>query len=185
LQVEQEIEIMVTITIALIIVVAVVIVAWPFFNPAHDPDVLFLGAADPTLEGLVVQRDATYTAIKDLDFDREMGKLSDADYSSMRSKLETKAVAVLRELDALKGSGTRTRDIGSGDEVIEREVQRLRRSAPATGAKCPKCGTAHAAGDAFCAKCGTTLRGARCPNCGTRAAVGDKFCARCGAHVKA
>lgn len=177
---------MVTIAIALTIVAAIAVVAWPFFNPAEEADSLLATSADPVVEGLVVQRDAAYAAIKDLEFDHEMGKLSDTDYRSMRSKMESKAVALLQELDGHQLSGEqRVGADAEDDDSIEREIQSLRR-APRTpvGLACPKCGTAHAAGDAFCAKCGTSLRGARCPNCGTRASVGDKFCARCGARVK-
>ncbi len=171
---------------ALMIVVAIAIVAWPFFNPAEESDAALPGSADPVVEGLVVQRDAAYAAIKDLEFDHEMGKLSDADYRSMRAKMESKAVALLQELDGHQLSARPRVGAGTdGDDVIEREIQRLRQT-PRTPSRltCPKCGTAHAAGDAFCYKCGASLRGARCPNCGTRASVGDKFCARCGARVK-
>lgn len=177
---------MVTVAIALIIVVAVAAVAWPFFNRSDDAEAFLGGSTDPVVEGLVGQRDATYAAIKELEFDHETGKLSDTDYRSMRAKMETKAVSLLQELDARHVPAGRNGEAsGDDDQVIEREIQRLRRAPRASGGlACPKCGTAHTAGDAFCAKCGTSLRGARCPNCGTRAALGDKFCARCGARVK-
>ncbi len=165
----------ITIAIALMIVISVAVVAWPFFSPATEV-VGGPGISNPMVENLVSQRDATYAAIKELEFDRAMGKLSDADYRSMRAKYETKAVAILQELDGMKKTQPpRALPVESADS-IEQEVQRLRR-----GALCPKCGTPHSAGDAFCAKCGTTLRGIRCPKCGTRAATGDRFCARCGA----
>ncbi len=156
------------------IVAAVAIVAWPYFNLAADPGSLPDGS-NPVLEHLVTQRDATYAAIKDLEFDHTMGKLSDADYKGMRAKYETKAVAILQELDGLKKAQPRRAQSAESADSIEQEVQRLRR-----GAKCPHCGTPHAENDVFCAKCGTTLRGIRCPKCGTRAAIGDMFCAQCG-----
>ncbi len=165
----------VTIGIALMIVGAVAIVAWPYFNPAVDPSSLPNGS-NPAMENLVTQRDATYAAIKDLEFDHTMGKLSDTDYKSMRAKYETKAVAILQELDGLKKAQPGRARSADSAESIEQEVQRLRR-----GAHCPKCGAAHSANDIFCAECGTSLRGIRCPKCGTRAAIGDRFCARCGA----
>lgn len=164
----------VSIAIALMIVAAVAIVAWPYFNPTADAKGGPNGS-DPALENLVTQRDATYAAIKDLEFDHTMGKLSDADYRGLRAKYETKAVGILQELDGLKkAQPPRVRSAESA-ESIEQEVQRLRR-----GSKCPQCGAPHAANDVFCARCGTALRGIRCPKCGTRAASGDRFCARCG-----
>lgn len=156
------------------IVVAVAIVAWPYFSVTSEPG-SESGRSNPVVENLVSQRDATYAAIKELEFDHAMGKLSDVDYRGMRAKYETKAVAILQELDGLKKAPPRRARSGDSAETIEQEVQRLRQ-----GAHCPHCGAAHAANDVFCAKCGTALRGIRCPKCGTRAAIGDMFCARCG-----
>jgi hypothetical protein len=171
---------MITIVIALMIVGAVAIVAYPLFKQSNQLDVTFAGTSDPVLEGLVSQRDAMYSAIKDLENDHAMGKLSDADYKSLRAKYEAKAVAILQELDNVVGSKPSAR-VARDDDAVEREIVRLRRTAAANGlTKCPKCGTPCAAGDVFCAKCGASLRGVRCPSCGTRAAVGDKFCAKCG-----
>lgn len=171
---------MITIVLALIIVAAIAIVAYPFFKPSSGRGAAFGSASDPMLEGLVGQRDAMYSAIKDLENDHALDKLSDADYRSLRAKYEAKAVAILQELDHVVGSHPRA---ARDDDAVEREIARLRRAAaPAErGAlKCGKCGTPHAAEDVFCAKCGASLRGARCPSCGKRAAVGDKFCSKCG-----
>ncbi len=175
---------MVTIAIAIIVIAVVAIVGWPYFSQSGDSEDAFNSAADPVLENLVVQRDATYATIKDLEFDYAMGKLSEADYKSMRAKSETKAVAILQELDGLKPVQGKNGHGVAKEDIIERQVRRLRRgTASLRSVKCPKCGSLHSPDDAFCAKCGTSLRGARCPTCGTRAALGDKFCARCGARI--
>ncbi|MCI0478744.1 MAG: hypothetical protein L0Y55_21075, partial [Anaerolineales bacterium] len=73
---------MVTILIALLILVVIVIVAYPFFKQSNKRDAAFSGASDPVLEGLVGQRDAMYLAIKDVENDHALDKLSDADYRS-------------------------------------------------------------------------------------------------------
>ncbi len=173
---------MVTVAIAILIVASLAIVGWPFMNPAPDQE-NDPGAADPALENLVVQREAAYAAIRDLEVDHTMGKLSDADYKAMRAKCEAKAVGILQQLDTLTAASKQAHP--ASEDSIESEVRRLRRG-PSTGLlRCPKCGAAHTPGDAFCAKCGAALRGARCPNCGTRAALGDSFCARCGARIRA
>jgi cytochrome c-type biogenesis protein CcmH/NrfG len=49
---------------------------------------------------LRAEKDTLLQAIKDLDFDQASGKLSNEDYSAMRSKYEMRAMAVLQELDA-------------------------------------------------------------------------------------
>jgi hypothetical protein len=177
---------MVTLAIALLVVAAVAIVGWPFMGHTLEPESFWTREADPVVENLVVQRDSAYAAIKDLDFDHSTGKLSDADYKHMRAKCEARAMAILQELDSLQTAKAKRVRPGVDEEALEREVRQLRRGSFAAGSSaCPKCGTAHTANDAFCAKCGASLRGMRCPACGTRAAIGDKFCARCGARTGA
>ena len=172
---------MVTFLIALIIISAIAIVAYPLFRKSSELDAAFGGANDPVLEGLVSQRDAMYLAIKDSESDHTLGKLSDADYKSLRAKYEAKAVAILQELDSTVGSKPSART-ARDDDAIEREIARLRRATTPSNdsLKCAKCGTPHTTEDVFCAKCGASLRGVRCPSCGKRAAVGDKFCSKCG-----
>ncbi|MBI5652510.1 MAG: zinc ribbon domain-containing protein [Chloroflexi bacterium] len=145
---------MVTIVIALVIIASVAAVAYPFFVPSRADDIAFAFAGDPGWENLVVQRDAAYSAIKDLELDHTMGKLSDADYKSLRAKYESKAVAILQELDSYRASkGARA----NGDDSIERQVQQMRGDA-AKRARCPKCGTRAQPRDRFCAKCGTAIK---------------------------
>lgn len=169
---------MITIFIALLIILVVAFVAYPLFQPARARALELDGASDMVLEGLVAQRDAMYAAIKDLENDHVLGKLSDGDYRSLRAKYEAKAVAVLQELDKVVGAKPGARS--ARDDAIEREIARLRRAKTNDALKCPQCGAPHTADDVFCAKCGASLRGARCPACGTRATLGDKFCRKCG-----
>ena len=171
---------MITLAIALVIIGSITLVAYPLFKRSEELDVAFVGLSDPVIENLVTQRDATYSAIKDLENDHTMGKLSDGDYRSLRAKYETKAVAILQELDGLGGSKSNGKAIAN-DESIESEIARLRRASANTSLNCPKCGTPHIADDVFCAKCGSSLRGVRCPSCGKRGALGGKFCSKCGA----
>ena len=53
-------------------------------------------------------------SLKELEFDRAMGKLSDKDFTEMSARLRARAARILRQLDA--GSGYR--------EAIEREIER-------------------------------------------------------------
>lgn len=147
---------MVTVTIALIIVAAIAIVAYPYFKPPRELDVSFASGPDPVLESLMVQRDATYAAIKDLEFDHAMNKLSDADYKMLRGKYEAKAVGILQELDSMAAAQQRHVRANFNDEAIEQQVQRLRGSA-AKLVRCSKCGTRAAPIDKYCAKCGAPI----------------------------
>lgn len=90
-------------------------------------------------------------AIKELEFDRAMGKVSPKDFDEMAGRLRARAIALMKQLE--EGADYR--------EVIERELQaRLKTSVPApvvarTGA-C-SCGTANDVDAAFCKRCGAKL----------------------------
>ena len=92
-------------------------------------------------------------AIKELEFDHAMGKLSDADFRDLPARYRARAVAVLRRLD--EGAVTYR-------ALIDREVQRRLGAAPAAapGADarvCPSCGLKNDDDAAFCKSCGTRL----------------------------
>jgi hypothetical protein len=88
-------------------------------------------------------------AIKELEFDRAMGKVSEEDFKEMSGRLRTKAARLIRQLD--QASGYRDR--------IERELakrlgdQELASAAP----KCAACGVANDRDARFCKACGRPL----------------------------
>jgi len=103
-------------------------------------------------------------AIKELEFDRAMGKVSGRDFDEMSGRLRARALVIMRGLDA-GGAAYR--------ELIERELTaRLRRPGAArpspgpqpaarrAGAAAPVaclCGTRNDPDAAFCKRCGTKL----------------------------
>jgi hypothetical protein len=60
-----------------------------------------LGREEDTSVGLLLQKDTLYTAIRDLEFDFQTGKVDQKDYVELRQQLEREAIHVLRLLDAL------------------------------------------------------------------------------------
>ncbi len=91
------------------------------------------------LETLIAQRDSMYAAIRDLDFDFQLGKLSPGDYQTLRERYKARAASVLQQIDAIDGKGdvsadarieeqvTRLRAAGiPNEDALEREVARLR-----------------------------------------------------------
>ena len=55
--------------------------------------------ADPERHRLEKQRDLAYAAIKEAEFDFQMGKLSAEDYAALRRTYEERALTALAELD--------------------------------------------------------------------------------------
>jgi hypothetical protein len=99
-------------------------------------------------------------SIKDLEFDKAMGKVSAADFEEMAGRLRARALSLMRQLDA--GAGYQ--------DVIERELAaRMKKTAPektaphtkvsaaAVGQKNCRCGTENDADASFCKRCGTKL----------------------------
>jgi hypothetical protein len=88
-------------------------------------------------------------SIKELEFDRAMGKLSDADWREMSGRLRARATRLMRQLDA--GSGYR--------EAIERDLTVRLADTPLPKAPpiCPSCATVNDADAKFCKGCGQKL----------------------------
>ena len=68
--------------------------------PADDPASPEPGAAE---ERLRKRKDDAIAALRDAEFDFRLGKLSEADYQDLRSRLEGEALRALAELDAAAG----------------------------------------------------------------------------------
>jgi len=90
-------------------------------------------------------------SIKELEFDRAMGKLSDADWKEMSGRLRARVGRLMRQLDA--GAGYRER--------IERELEKrlgekIVAAAPSDRA-CASCATVNDADARFCKNCGQKI----------------------------
>lgn len=150
----------------LVLGLALLVLAYPLYRARSQP----VAVNASTLDDLLAQRDGVYATLRDLETDRQLGKLDAADYTALREKYMARAADILRELDILWGQGEGQK---ASDE-IEQEVAALRHrpSAPAkktpTSPKslpqvepesrfCTNCGRPHNVGDKFCAKCGHAL----------------------------
>ena len=98
------------------------------------------------------EKHLTLRAIKELEFDRAMGKVAEADFEEMSSRLRVRAARLMRQLDA--GSGYR--------EQIERDLAARMNVKPepraaAAERKCGICATANDHDARFCKRCGAAL----------------------------
>lgn len=101
-------------------------------------------------------------SIKELEFDRAMGKVAESDFQEMAGRLRLRAINLMRQLEG-DASGYR--------ELIERELRtrlaagltqpKYVAAAPATTSaareRCDACETANDADAKFCKNCGTAL----------------------------
>lgn len=89
------------------------------------------------------RRDSALAGLDDLEFDREAGKLSDADFEHLRSTYEAEAAAALHDLDELAPAPD-----ADAPDPVEAEIAAVRRAL-----RCPNCGAPRARGKR-CARCG-------------------------------
>lgn len=160
------------------------LVLWLVFAPAllSDRGVPLPAEPEPAEE---TRRGVALLALKEIEFDRETGKLSDADYQQLRSRYAAEALAALTADEALPGAA-------AGDDPEELITARLAqlRSAHATGMPpasfCQRCGPRPEADALFCSSCGTSLSlPSFCSSCGSALQPGSRFCSSCGTRIAA
>ncbi len=154
-------------------------------DPVQHETQMVAGRARAALER---DKALTLRAIKELEFDRAMGKVAEADFTEMRDRLRARAMRLLRELDGATAYRSR----------IEADLAARLHSEPAPppessprvergmlAPSCAACGTAASLGARFCTQCGASLRalqGVRaCSTCGTSNEADARFCKQCGA----
>jgi hypothetical protein len=106
------------------------------------------------LRELERDKQAVLKAIREIELDYQMRKISESDYKELLQRYRTRAMRIIRELDA--GDNYRV--------LIEEELKtRLSAMAAAPAAStmpCPACTTSNDADALFCKKCGQKLGGA-------------------------
>jgi hypothetical protein len=142
-------------------------------------------AAEPIEEPLMpeeTRKGVALLALKEIEFDREMGKLSEGDYQYLKDKYTAEALEALRE-----DEGARAPD--DVEALIAHRVRTLRSAAtpaPAGAPVCPSCGPRPEVDAMYCSTCGGALPApAVCARCGIPLASDSRFCEGCGSRVAA
>jgi hypothetical protein len=87
----------------LLISAVAVFVAAPLFNPENEPH--GTGEQEGQAARWEKQKTDAYAALKEAEFDQQMGKLTEEDYRILREKYEARALEALAQLDRLRGPG--------------------------------------------------------------------------------
>ncbi|HVX40406.1 MAG TPA: zinc ribbon domain-containing protein [Gemmatimonadaceae bacterium] len=125
------------------------------------------------------ERESAVVALREIEFDRATGKLSDADYAELKARYTKEAIAAMRE--ARDGSAAAA---APSDDEIEAAVQAYR-SRTKGAAVCVSCGPRPEADAVFCSSCGRYLRD-RCAGCGAPVVAPDaRYCLSCGGALAA
>ena len=133
-------------------------------------------------------------ALREIEFDRATGKLSDDDYAALKASYTRSALVELRsrrgevsvdspdpEQVPVASSAADSPSIAGSLDPAEAAVRRYR----AIRRSCDVCGPRPEPDPAFCSSCGKYLRGA-CGACGAAIdAPASRFCANCGTTLAA
>jgi len=105
-----------------------------FFNRTPSPVL-------PITARQTLERDKALVlrSLKELEFDRAMGKVSDADYSEISQRLRAKAIVLMQDIER------------AGDDPVP-----VRPATRVPG--CAKCGTVNDRDARFCKNCGNALQ---------------------------
>lgn len=145
-------------------------VLWPLLTdaPRAAPRGRPGRAAAPEMESAV-------EALREIEFDRATGKLSDSDYSELKASYTRDALAELRAGGSASHAGAAT--------VVDPAEAAIRRYRDASS--CARCGPRPEPDALYCSSCGNFLPGS-CAGCGAPVtAAGAHFCTGCGEALAA
>lgn len=173
-----------TVITIVVAALAAIFISLPFFRRTSDEGAENPGAElkpDPGMEQLKeldARKESLLSAIKDIEFDYGLGKLSKEDFEDLNSRYKMEAADVLKKMDEIaEGKGevpvedeleneireARMRSYSVyEDEDIEKEILMAREASWAEESEereCPECGNAYDTDDVFCSKCGHKLNG--------------------------
>jgi hypothetical protein len=130
------------------------------------------------------------TALKEIEFDRETGKLSDSDYEFLKRKYTATALEALRfeseegvsdNLEAMVAA--RVRALRSASAAPSSNAPS---AASASHPSCTTCGPRPEPNAIFCSSCGRRLTPrAACDRCGAALSPDSRYCETCGRQVAA
>ena len=128
------------------------------------------------------ERALAVQGLRELEFDREMGKLSDADYDSMHQALEDRALTAMAAIEKIRDLA-----VNAKKPIVTPLTPRKLAPAPRRIDPIPTL-VVHMDPPRPQPTPPPTLSASHkitfCPQCGMRAAPDSKFCAQCGIAIK-
>lgn len=116
---------------------ALAFVLYPIFTDAGA------GPARPVIRSEPTDVEKAVDALREVEFDRATGKLSDTDYATLKAAYTADAVLAMRNDDAT----------GAQSDAAEALIEQYRRAV----VNCPNCSERPELGAAFCSNCGRPL----------------------------
>jgi hypothetical protein len=127
-------------------------------------------------------------ALREIEFDRATGKLSDEDYAALKTEYTRSALVELRTREGRDSAGATSVTVAPDDPALAGDVDAAEAAVlryRSVRRECVTCGPRPEPDPAFCSTCGTYLKGT-CAHCGaTVDTPASRFCASCGNSLAA
>jgi hypothetical protein len=110
----------------------------------------------PEAERLRHERELAIQGLRELDFDRELGKLAEPDYVSLREALMARALGASAAMERLRGAAPA---VAAREQAAHARPRLVKPVPAAPGPRirfCPQCGARPVPGN-FCCECGAPL----------------------------
>jgi len=172
------------------ILAAALIVAGVALFVAAPLGIGLIGARAKSHDEIQVERDEhdrglAVQGLRELEFDREMGKLSDADYESMHKALEQRALTAMAAVENFHlqtGQAAKPRKLSSAPPTRDPRPQAAS-SRGTDGVPAPVAHVEPPPPPQSSSSPPPPRKIRFCSQCGTRTAAGSKFCAQCGLAI--
>jgi double zinc ribbon protein len=123
-------------------------------------------------------QESAVAALREIEFDRATGKLSETDYGELKAQYTRQAILAMRQQDSADSPS-------AGAIHLEDEIEAAVRAYRAQHLTCPTCGPRPESDAAFCSTCGRYLHD-RCADCGAPVVALDaRYCMSCGNRLAA
>ena len=151
---------------ALLVVAAILIFVISFIiKPFREDMSVVRAGTSHDISQLLAERERLMTAIIELDFDHELGKVLEEDFNIQREDLSTRTVLVMKELDDIRGTDNTvsTEVLIKSKRYKADDIEKMiaaRKKLKSKASKtiiCSECGTKIIKGDKFCTSCGAAL----------------------------
>ena len=165
----------ITLLLALLIALAALAFAvWPMVSR----EIPLRPVEDDRLTELLARKDSALRALKDLEFDHQVGKIGDEDHDRFYTRLSRQAMGLIQQLEQI------TPQTAELEDALEKEIGQWRRvqastHRPVTGSNSEA--TVAAANDDDLRV--TTPHVRFCTQCGKRVDPSFNFCANCGSPI--
>ena len=165
--------------------------SWIVLRPLLEDEVAAPLPTEGVEPGPAREGASAIEALREIEFDRVTGKLSDADYAALKATYTAQALVELRAREARERSTNAPRGAAApafaaagtppGPDAVEAALAEFRARAP----RCPTHGVRPQADATFCSECGRYLA-AHCSSCGAACPhEGQRFCTACGTTLAA